>query len=97
MREFLLLTGVRAILFVILFGATGNASSVEERLDQINRLPDKARTEALEKDARKEGEVVWYAAMASDRAGEVIKVFESKYPFLKVRFQPAAPAGRSSN
>jgi len=88
MREFLLLTGVRAILFVILCGASAQAASVEDRLDQLNRLPEKSRIEALEKDARKEGEVVWYAAMASDRAGEVIKVFESKYPFLKVRFQP---------
>ena len=78
--------GVGSLL--ILFGATANASSVEERLDQLNRLPEKSRTEALEKEARKEGEVVWYAAMASDRAGEVIKVFESKYPYLKVRFQP---------
>jgi iron(III) transport system substrate-binding protein len=26
--------------------------------------------------------------MGSDRAGELIKVFESKYPYLKVRFQP---------
>lgn len=88
MREFLLLTAVGILLIVILFGGTANASSVEERLDQINRLPEKSRTEALEKEARKEGEVVWYAAMASDRAGEVIKVFESKYPYLKVRFQP---------
>jgi iron(III) transport system substrate-binding protein len=78
MREIVLC----AVLFVILFGASALAASVEERLDQINRLSEKARTEA------KEGEVVWYAAMASDRAGEVIKVFESKYPFLKVRFQP---------
>jgi iron(III) transport system substrate-binding protein len=72
----------------VLFGATANASSVEERLDQLNRLPENSRTEAFEKEARREGEVVWYAAMASDRAGEVIKVFESKYPYLKVRFQP---------
>jgi iron(III) transport system substrate-binding protein len=62
--------------------------AVEERLDRLNRLPEKARSEAIEKEARKEGEVVWYAAMAGDRAGELIKVFESKYPFLKVRFQP---------
>lgn len=88
MRAFHLLTTVGAVLFVILFGASAQTASVEERLDQINRLPEKARTEALEKEARKEGEVVWYAAMASDRAGEVIKVFESKYPYLKVRFQP---------
>ena len=42
----------------------------------------------MEKEARREGEVVWYAAMGSDRAQELIKSFESKYPFLKVRFQP---------
>lgn len=65
-----------------------HAATVEERLDQINQLPEKSRSESLEKEARKEGEVVWYAAMASDRAGELIKVFENKYPFLKVRFQP---------
>ena len=65
-----------------------HGATVEERLDQANQLSEKARSEALEKEARKEGELVWYAAMASDRAGELIKVFESKYPFLKVRFQP---------
>jgi len=88
MRRYFLFFAASMSSLLILFGATANASSVEERLDQLNRLPDKARTEALEKEARKEGEVVWYAAMASDRAGDVIKVFESKYPFLKVRFQP---------
>ena len=67
---------------------TVRAASVEEQFDQINRLPDRVRVEVLEKEARKEGEVVWYAAMASDRASELIKVFEGKYPFLKVRFQP---------
>ena len=64
------------------------AASVEERLDQLNRQPAKERTETLEREARKEGEVVWYAAMASDRATELIRAFESKYSFLKVRFQP---------
>lgn len=82
----------RGVLLVILFTAAANASTVEERLDRVNRLPEKARAEALEKEARKEGEVVWYAAMATDRAGELIKVFEAKYPFLKVRFQPGSAA-----
>jgi iron(III) transport system substrate-binding protein len=68
------------------------ASSVEERLDQINRLPEKARGEALEKEARREGELIWYAAMGSDRAGELTKVFESKHPYVKVRFQPGGAA-----
>ncbi len=76
------------VTFFAVLGAGVHASSVEERLDQVNRLADKARTEALEQEARKEGEIVWYAAMASDRASELIKAFEGKYPFLKVRFQP---------
>ena len=69
------------------------AASVEERLDQVNRMAEKSRGDALEKEARKEGELVWYAAMANDRAGELIKAFEGKYPFVKVRFQPGG-AGR---
>jgi iron(III) transport system substrate-binding protein len=79
-----------ALLIVAMpfFSVGLHAATVEERLDQINRMSEKARNERLEQEARKEGEVVWYAAMASDRAGELINVFESKYPFLKVRFQP---------
>jgi iron(III) transport system substrate-binding protein len=85
---------MKGILLVVLFflisalPAPLDASTAEEKLDQINRLPEKARMEALGREARKEGEVVWYAAMGSDRAQEVIKAFETKYPFLKVRFQP---------
>jgi iron(III) transport system substrate-binding protein len=88
MRQFLLLKTASVTLFVILFSVTAKAASVEERLEQLNRMTEKMRSEALEKEARKEGEVVWYAAMAGDRAGELIKVFESRYPFLRVRFQP---------
>jgi len=88
----------RAIFFilvslVIVQAGAANAASVEERLDQINRMPEKFRAETLEKEARKEGELVWYAAMGSDRAAELIKAFEGKYPFLKIRFQPGG-AGR---
>ena len=79
--------------FVMLRLVVAQAATVEERLEQINRMGDKARAEVLEKEARKEGEITWYAAMASDRAAELIKGFESKYPFLKVRFQPGG-AGR---
>jgi len=70
-----------------------SAASVEEKLDQINRMTEKARHDVLEREARKEGEIVWYAAMASDRAGEMIRAFEARYPFVKVRFQPGG-AGR---
>ena len=84
------LPALLAVLSWIVLAYPGSlqASGVEEKLEQINRLPEKARTETLEKEARREGEVVWYAAMGSDRAQELIKSFESKYPFLKVRFQP---------
>ena len=82
-----------AVMVVIVFtmllsAALLNAASVEERLGRINGLSAEERAETLEKEARNEREVVWYAAMASDRAAELIKGFESKYPFLKVRFQP---------
>ncbi len=90
MRERLF--GCIVIIFFTLaaMATTVRAATAEEQFDQINRLPEKVRAETLEKEARKEGEVVWYAAMASDRASELIKVFERKYPFLKVRFQPGA-------
>ena len=68
---------ILGILLIVQAGAL-NAASVEERLEQINRMPEKSRVEALDKEARKEGELVWYAAMASDRAAELIKAFESK-------------------
>jgi iron(III) transport system substrate-binding protein len=82
----------RLALLVLIMVSTGSllsAATVEERLDQINRLPEQARNESLEREARKEGELIWYAAIGKrSRAGELIKVFENKYPFLKVRFQP---------
>jgi iron(III) transport system substrate-binding protein len=88
MKRFLFGELIITVLTTLLFTAPLNAASIEERLDRINRLSAKERTETLEKEARNEREVVWYAAMASDRASELIKGFESKYPFLKVRFQP---------
>lgn len=92
-KEFRGIATIAAVLFVILCSATANAATVEEQLDQLNRVPEKSRVELLEKEARREGELIWYAAMASDRAGELIRVFEAKYPYLKVRFQPGG-AGR---
>jgi iron(III) transport system substrate-binding protein len=87
-------TTVLLIALSALAGASPTlAASVDERLDQLNRMDEKTRTETIEKEARKEGELVWYAVMAGDRAGEVIRAFESKYPFVKIRFQPGN-AGR---
>jgi iron(III) transport system substrate-binding protein len=75
-------------IFTIFNVVPAGAASMEERLDQVNRMAAPIRAETLEMEARKEGEVIWYAAMGGDRAGELINAFESKYPYLKVRFQP---------
>jgi iron(III) transport system substrate-binding protein len=80
-------------LFLTLLSTAVFSASVEERFDQLNRMGDKARAETIKKEARKEGELVWYGVMATDRAGEVIRAFEKMYPFLKMRFQPGN-AGR---
>ena len=69
------------------YSGASRAASLEESLDRINRLPTKERADALEREARKEGQLVWYGAMNIERASEVIKAFEAKYPFLKVKFQ----------
>src|SRR5262249_25457816 len=42
--------------FVVLGVTIAQAATVEERLEQINRMGDKARSETLEKEARKEAE-----------------------------------------
>jgi iron(III) transport system substrate-binding protein len=81
-----------AVLATILC-APAFAASVEDRLDELNRMGEKARAETIEREARKEGELVWYGVMATDRAGEVIRAFEKTYPFVKIRFQPGN-AGR---
>ncbi|HSE91546.1 MAG TPA: hypothetical protein VLJ79_35435 [Candidatus Binatia bacterium] len=65
--------GRTVVAFLMLGFGVVQAATVEERLEQINRMGDKARSEALEKEASKEREVVWYAAMGSDRAFELIK------------------------
>ena len=81
-----------AVLATILC-APAFAASVEDRLDELNRMGEKPRAETIEREARKEGELVWYGVMATDRAGEVIRAFEKTYPFVKIRFQPGN-AGR---
>ena len=44
------------------------AASVEEAFERINRLPARERAEALEREARKEGQLIWYGAMNVERS-----------------------------
>jgi iron(III) transport system substrate-binding protein len=62
----------------------GAASTAEELLEEINRLPAAERQARLEKGARKEGSVVWYVSMNRSNAQDLANAFEADYPFLKV-------------
>ncbi len=63
----------------------GAAPPPEEILDGINRLPAVERKARLEREAKKEGSVVWYVAMNRPNALDLAKAFEAEHPFLKVR------------
>ena len=58
----------------------------EEFLEELNRLPNAERQRRLEDGARKEREVVWYSTMNREDSLELIRAFESDYPYLKVNF-----------
>lgn len=60
------------------------ASTAEDLLEEINRLPAAERQARLEKGARKEGSVAWYVAMNRSHAQDLVNAFEAGYPFLKV-------------
>lgn len=74
-----LLTGL-----ILLSARAGAAATAEEILEEINRLPAAERQARLEREARKEGGLVWYIAMNRPNALDLAKAFEAKYPFLKV-------------
>ena len=58
----------------------------EEFLEDINRLPSAERQRRLEDGAKKEREVVWYSTMNREDSLEIIRAFESDYPYLKINF-----------
>lgn len=85
--------GARATLwsvFLFLAGplflpANARAATAEELLEAINRLPAAERQARLEREARKEGGLVWYIAMNRPNALDLARAFEAKYPFLTVK------------
>jgi ABC-type Fe3+ transport system substrate-binding protein len=60
------------------------AASVEETLDQLNRRPAAERQAILEREARKEGRIVFYTTFNVADLQDVKKLFEQRYPFLKI-------------
>ncbi len=80
--------GLTAALF--LFASEARAQkSPQDLLDEINRLPMSERQRRLEDGAKKEREVVWYSTMNREDSNELIRAFETDYPFLKVNFVTA--------
>jgi iron(III) transport system substrate-binding protein len=72
------------ILAAIFFLPRSSAGSAEETLDKLNQLPLKERQTLLERESRKEGRVVFYTTFNVADLQDIKKLFEAKYPFLKV-------------
>ena len=58
----------------------------EDLLEELNRLPHAERQLRLEDSAKKEREVVWYSTMNREDSLDIIRAFESDYPYLKVNY-----------
>jgi len=73
-------------LFILglLLPADAFSAAVEEMLGKLNKLSQTERQAALEREARKEGRVVFYTTFNVADLQDIKKLFEQKYPFLKV-------------
>ena len=77
---------------ILLFQALEiGATTAEDNLAKINRLPPAERQAALIKEAKNERTVVWYAAMNREDLRQFITSFEADYPFLKVEVLTSGP------
>jgi len=59
--------------------------TVEELLDDLNRLPAAERATALADGAKKEGELVWYSTMNRENSVELSQAFEKDHPYVSVK------------
>ena len=78
---------IAALIFflsLVPVAVTGMAASVEETFDNLNRLPLSERQSVLEREARKEGRIVFYTTLNVADLQDVKKLFEQKYPFLRL-------------
>jgi iron(III) transport system substrate-binding protein len=67
------------------------ATSSEDALAKINRLPSAERQAVLVREAKNEKSVVWYAPMNREDLRQFTAAFEAEYPFLKVEILTGGP------
>lgn len=72
------------VLLVMLHAAVAFGATVEENLDQLNRRSAAERQTILEREARKEGRVVLYTTFNVADLQDFKRLFEQKYPYLKI-------------
>ena len=79
---------IRAVTFTFLCtvfaSAQGMAASVEETLEKLNRLPASERQTTMEREARKEGRVIFYTTLNIADLQDIKRLFERKYPYLRI-------------
>ncbi len=61
-------------------------SDVQALVNQINGLSESQRSRVLLDEARKEAIVYWYTDIQPRNAEEILKLFNERYPFLKIEF-----------
>jgi iron(III) transport system substrate-binding protein len=78
------LTAIAITLLTISYRSDVGAASLEDSLDQLNRRPAVERQAILEREARKEGRIVFYTTFNVADLQDIKKLFEQRYPFLKI-------------
>ena len=61
------------------------AATIDDTLKNLRNLPLQQRKTVIEKNARKEGEVVWYTSMSLTDFPKIVSAFEKTVPYVKVR------------
>jgi iron(III) transport system substrate-binding protein len=77
-----LLTSTLIALHVAL---PAGAATIDDALKNIRSLSPTQRKAAIEENARKEGEVVWYTSMSLTDFPKIVGAFEKAVPYVKVR------------
>ncbi|HVO93619.1 MAG TPA: ABC transporter substrate-binding protein [Terriglobales bacterium] len=75
---------VAALLSTLIFHAASRAALIEEDLEQLNRRPATERQAQLEREARRDGRVVFYTTFNIADLQDVKRLFAQKYPYLKI-------------